>query len=301
MLNEFLNFRMIFLSIIIEALPFILVGVIISALIENFVSEDFIRRILPKNKLLGLLPASLVGLMFPVCECGVVPITGRLVQKGLPLPVAVSFMLASPVINPVVAASTAAAFNGSWQVAAYRLGLAFIVTVLVSLGIGLMFSDSQCKNSISAFAHDETAGTIAYKPHKFISTLKDSANEFFDMGKYLIAGSFLSALAQTFISYSSIASIGQDAFSSIAAMMAFAFGISVCSTSDAFIAASFSGTFTFGSLLAFMILGPMVDLKNSAMLLKAFTPRFVFTLITLTLVLCGTVSYIVNLMLLEVL
>lgn len=299
LIHNFLNFRVIFLSIIIEALPFMLIGVILSAFIENYVSEDVVRRLLPKNKLLGIIPASLSGLIFPVCECGIVPIAGRLVQKGFPLPSAVAFMLAAPVINPVVALSTAAAFNGSWTIAGLRLGLAFLVTILASVSIGFLFTESECRHN--QFPPATPPGAGPHNGHRFLNTCKDSVNEFFDMGKYLLAGSFLSALAQTFISYDSISGIGQQPFVSVVAMMLFAFGISVCSTSDAFIASSFAGSFSPGSLLAFMVIGPMIDLKNSAMLFRAFTARFVFTLMAISMLLCGLLTYMVNILLAEVL
>jgi hypothetical protein len=297
------NFRMIFLGIVIEALPFILIGVFVSALINNFVSEDFIRRLLPKNKLAGIVSACFVGILFPICECGIVPITGRLIKKGLPVPTAIALMLAAPVINPVVAFSTASAFNGSWIIAGLRLSLAFIITILISLVIGRLFSN---KHIATRATHSDTVDTIVEKDSeekisiasKLSNTLVDSCNEFFDMGKYLLTGALLSTFVQTFVPYNSISSIGQDPLSSVIAMMAFAFGLSVCSTSDAFIASSFASTFTFGSILSFMVLGPMLDMKNMIMFFKVFSTRLIVTLVVLAVFFCGVTGIVMNYLLL---
>jgi len=296
------NFRMIFLGIVIEALPFILIGVFVSAVINNFVSEDFIRRLLPKNKLAGIIAACFVGVFFPICECGIVPITGRLIKKGLPVPTAIALMLAAPVINPVVAFSTASAFNGSWIIAGMRLSLAFVITILISLVIGRLFSNKH----IAMTKQSDTADLIAETDNeeditiarKLSNTLVDSCNEFFDMGKYLLTGALLSTFVQTFVPYNSISSIGQDPLSSVIAMMAFAFGLSVCSTSDAFIASSFASTFTFGSILSFMVLGPMLDMKNMIMFFKVFSPRLIVTLVVLAVFFCGVTGIVMNYLLL---
>lgn len=300
-LSTLLSFRMVFLGILIEALPFMLIGVLISALIQNYISENTLKRMLPQNSLFGIVPASLLGILFPICECGVVPITGRLIKKGLPLPVATAFMLSAPIINPVVAFSTAAAFNDSWGIAGLRLGLAFAVTVIASIGIAIFFKSTSIAASSAGARLDEHACSSMHSSNKITSVLRDSCSEFFDMGKYLIIGAFLSALAQTLIPYSYMESLSQNAVASIGSMMIFAFGISVCSTSDAFIAASFAGSFSLGSLLAFMVLGPMIDLKNSIMFLHVFPIRFIVFLIITAVVLCGLGAYLTDLFLLEVL
>ncbi len=96
------DFASIFLSIIFEGIPFILIGALASSIIQIFVSEETIARIIPKNKFVGVFIASLVGLVFPVCECAIVPITRRLLKKGVPLSIAITFMLSVPIMNPVV-------------------------------------------------------------------------------------------------------------------------------------------------------------------------------------------------------
>ncbi len=281
--SGFLNFKTIFLSIIIEAIPFILIGVFVSALLQNFVSEEQIKRFLPGNKYLKILLACLVGIIFPVCECGIVPVARRLVSKGVPLYSAVTFMLAAPIINPVVASSTAVAFSANPKMVCYRLGLAFFVSLAAGLLVSYFFDSGELRGTMpysncdcgGSHDHNHLCNTFA---GKLVSTLRNACDEFFEMGKYLILGACLAAFVQTTLTRDVLLDIGQGLWSSIAAMMAFAFGISVCSSADAFIAASFASNFTTGSLLAFMVFGPMIDVKNVLMMLNVFKPRFVVML-----------------------
>jgi len=299
--SGFLNFKTIFLSIVIEALPFILIGVLVSALLQNFVSEEQIQRLLPKNKILKILLACLAGIIFPVCECGIVPVARRLVSKGVPLYSAVTFMLAAPIINPVVASSTAVAFSASPKMVWYRLGLAFFVSFAAGLIVSFLFEGNELRGTIAqsrcdcgcVHDHYHSRNTFA---NKLSSTMRNACDEFFEMGKYLILGACLAAFVQTTLSRDVLLNIGQGLWSSIAAMMAFAFGISVCSSADAFIAASFSSHFTTGSLLAFMVFGPMIDVKNVLMMLNVFKLRLVVMLIAIVGLLVLYSAYLFNFM-----
>jgi uncharacterized membrane protein YraQ (UPF0718 family) len=115
--STFFNVNTIFLSIILEAIPFILLGVFVSAIIQSFVSENVIRRVLPRNAYLALIPAALLGIIFPICECAIVPVVRRLIKKGMPSHVGVVFMLSAPILNPVVYASTYFAFKSTPYIA----------------------------------------------------------------------------------------------------------------------------------------------------------------------------------------
>ncbi len=200
--SGFLNFKSIFLSIIIEAIPFILIGVFVSALLQNFVSEEQIKRFLPGSKYSKILLASLMGIIFPVCECGIVPVARRLVSKGVPLYSAVTFMLAAPIINPVVASSTAVAFSANPKMVCYRLGLAFFVSLAAGLLVSYIFDSGELKGTIPhsncdcgcSHDHNHLSSTFA---GKLISTLRNACDEFFEMGKYLILGACLAAFVQT--------------------------------------------------------------------------------------------------------
>jgi uncharacterized protein len=299
--NNVINFKIILLSIVLEALPFVLLSVIVSAFLHNFVSDDFIRRIIPKSKLLSIVPAAFLGILFPVCDCGMVPIVRRLVMKGVPLHAAVSFMLAAPIINPVVAAATMFAFKTNINMVFFRLGTAFFLACFSGWLISIFFKGNELKSATHAHHHgcgddhddDFPSARLSFSD-KLLRTVYDASNEFFEMGKYLIMGAIMGALAQILIPRALLLAVGQHSVLSIGVMMLFAFVISVCSAADAFIAASFVTSFSPGSLVAFMVFGPMIDLKNILMLSHSFRRRFVLCLVVVVSFSCAAVACLIN-------
>lgn len=284
--SSFLQLNSIFISILIEAIPFILIGVILSGIIQMFVSEEMIARIMPKNRFLAVLFGALAGVLFPACECGIIPITRRLLLKGVPLHAGVAFMLTAPIINPIVLFSTYIAFGNRWSVVFYRGGLALAVSLIIGVILSYQFKDNQLLKPDEP-GHHHHHGTLL---QKLGGTLRHAIDEFFSVGKYLIIGAFIAAAMQTYVKTSTLLAIGQNDVSSSLVMMGLAFVLSLCSEVDAFIASSFSSTFSLGSLIAFLIFGAMVDIKNLLMMLAAFKKRFVFLLITyiVVIVLAGS-------------
>lgn len=275
--SSFLQLNSIFISILIEAIPFILIGVILSGIIQMFVSEEMIARIMPKNRFLAVLFGALAGVLFPACECGIIPITRRLLLKGVPLHAGVAFMLTAPIINPIVLFSTYIAFGNRWSVVFYRGGLALAVSLIIGVILSYQFKDNQLLKPDEPGHHHHHHGTLL---QKLGGTLRHAIDEFFSVGKYLIIGAFIAAAMQTYVKTSTLLAIGQNDVSSSLVMMGLAFVLSLCSEVDAFIASSFSSTFSLGSLIAFLVFGAMVDIKNLLMMLAAFKKRFVFLLIT---------------------
>lgn len=303
--DNVINFKIILLSIVLEALPFVLLSVIVSAFLHNFISDDFIRRIIPKSKLLSIVPAAFLGVLFPVCDCGMVPIVRRLVRKGVPLHAAISFMLAAPIINPVVAAATAFAFKTNINMVVFRLGTAFLVACFSGWLVSIFFKGDELKGESHTHRHgcgcgcgdhhgDDYPPTRLSFSDKLLRTIYDASNEFFEMGKYLIMGAIMGALAQIVIPRALLLAIGQNPILSVGVMILFAFVISVCSAADAFIAASFAASFSPGSLVAFMVFGPMIDLKNLLMLLHSFRVRFVLCVVAAVLFTCTVSAYLIN-------
>ncbi|MDO7348286.1 permease [Bacillus stercoris] len=284
--SSFLQLNSIFISILIEAIPFILIGVILSGIIQMFVSEEMIARIMPKNRFLAVLFGALAGVLFPACECGIIPITRRLLLKGVPLHAGVAFMLTAPIINPIVLFSTFIAFGNRWSVVFYRGGLALTVSLIIGVILSYQFKDNQLLKPDEP-GHHHHHGTLL---QKLGGTLRHAIDEFFSVGKYLIIGAFIAAAMQTYVKTSTLLAIGQNDVSSSLVMMGLAFVLSLCSEVDAFIASSFSSTFSLGSLIAFLVFGAMVDIKNLLMMLAAFKKRFVFLLITyiVVIVLAGS-------------
>jgi uncharacterized membrane protein YraQ (UPF0718 family) len=314
--SEMQSFKTLFLSIILEALPFVLLGVLVSALLQQFVSEQTIKRLIPKNPVLGVLFACLLGLVFPLCECGMIPVIRRLMRKGMPLYIAVVFILAGPIVNPVVYASTFMAFRSRPEIAYSRIGVALAAAAVIGLIIYRFINPNQLRqpaplithqispshNHASAkpahkhahhhdhghhhdgHHHQHDAHSHSHGGSKVLAIFGHASDEFFEMGKYLIFGACVTALIQTFVARESLVSIGQNAMTSHLFMMGLAYVLSLCSTSDAFVASSFTTTFSAGSLVTFLVFGPMLDIKGTLMLLSAFRTRFVLTLIPITIV-----------------
>jgi uncharacterized membrane protein YraQ (UPF0718 family) len=293
--KEWLNVNTIFLSIVIEAIPFILLGVFVSSLIQIFVSEETIKKYIPKNAIVAVLPAALLGAIFPVCECAIVPVVRRLIKKGMPLHVAFVFLACAPILNPVVAASTYFAFKSNTSILIGRMGLAFVLSMAIGLVLYIFFKNSnQLKvTSEELVGKQQTSTTQMLNVNRWKATLYHASDEFFDMGKYLIIGALIASLFQTFLDRNVLLSMGSNEFTSPLVMMGFAFILSLCSEADAFVAASFGSTFTPGALLAFLVYGPMLDLKNTVMLFAYFRLKFVigFILVTTAVVYIGVIIY----------
>ncbi|MDF2936655.1 MAG: permease [Paenibacillaceae bacterium] len=267
-------FSNIFLGIILDALPFMLMGVILSSILHLAVPEHVIRRMIPKNPVLGILFACSLGLLFPVCECGMVPIVRRLMNKGMPVYMAAVFLLAGPVLNPVAFASTLMAFGPLHEMAYARMGLAFAAASLTGLCLYRFAVRPPLRHSLAG-----QRGEHVHTHRSFLEgILRHGSDEFFEMGKFLILGAGATALVQTLVSPGSLSAIGQGGISSHLFMAGLAYALSLCSSSDAFVAASFLPAFSKSSLLTFLVLGPMVDFKGTLMLLSVFKIRFVLIL-----------------------
>lgn len=291
-----------FLGIFIEATPFLLLGTLASGLIEAFVSKDDIARVVPKNIVLSTIMGGMMGFMFPVCECGVVPVVRRLYKKGLPMSTGIAFLLAAPVMNPVVLASTYAAF-GAGPILYGR----FILTALVAISVGLIFAVQNPPQRIlrpqilfvPITGGSEAAYPLTTQRMELIPGIKKSLllarEEFFEMGRYLIFGSLLAAVMGTFALDKEIEVLASNPVNSVFVMQATAFVLSVCSTVDAFLALAFANTFTTGSILAFLVFGPMVDIKSTMMFLGVFKRRVVFYLIALPFLLTALLAIFINL------
>ncbi|REE81226.1 hypothetical protein A8990_11960 [Paenibacillus taihuensis] len=292
----FLQLNTIFLSMIMEAIPFILLGVIVSGLIQTFLSERWISRLLPQNRYLASLLGCGVGLFFPACECGIVPITRRLIRKGVPLHAGIAFMLTGPIINPVVLFATYIAFGNDWRMVLIRGGSAVVVAYVTAIVISYLYPKLPMRLHEAAVmetaAGDAGSAAAAHSGHahraereplhrRLYDVMLHAIEEFFSVGKYLVLGAFIAASMQTFIPTSSLMHMGNNPVTASLVMIGLAFVMSLCSEADAFIASSFRSTFSVGALSAFLVFGPMIDIKNTLMLLGVFKGRFVIVLIAL--------------------
>jgi uncharacterized membrane protein YraQ (UPF0718 family) len=292
------DFATVFLGIFIEAAPFLLFGTLASGIVEVFIAKDTFTRLVPKQRVFGALVGGVMGMCFPVCECGVVPLTRRMLRKGMPLQAGIAFMLATPVLNPIVIASTATAF-GFGKVLALRMGL----SLLFAIGVGLVFS-AEGSPWIILRPAPWIMGEEALDQHhelekrplfdRWRQVFLISLDEFFEMGRYLVLGAVLAAGMQTFIPQSMLLAVGKGPLVSVIVMDATAVLLSICSTVDAFVALSFVGTFSPGSILAFLVFGPMVDIKSVLMYWRVFRPRPLLYLVLLPLMMSLLAGLLIN-------
>lgn len=289
----------IFLSVIIQALPFILLGVFGSAFIQRFVSVELVEEILSRtSKLPGILIAIGTGFFFPVCDCGVFPIVRRLLAKQVPPYMAIAFLITAPLINPLTIWATATAFGGDLTVILSRIWMAILIGVLVSLAVSKTFPTMEHLFHQRALRELETSASKAEPPthncgyHEHSSSwssgiteiIDHACIEFVEVVKYLTVGALLAATIQTFILKQSLMLITSNPAFSVLVMMLLALTLSLCAEADAFVARSLTFHFPLGSVMAFMVFGQMIDLKNTFLILKSFKLKaflFIFGLCAL--------------------
>lgn len=320
---------LIFASIVLEAVPFMLIGALVGGLLETFVSRERITSILPKKRWQTILLAAGLGLIFPICECAVVPVVRRLARKGLPMAAAVAYLLGGPIVNPIVAASTAVAYKLDWTVMAGRLLMGYGIAVVIGLLMDRIFAKQnilhesvmegtgqvaesavetcgcghahhgadaiQANHSENCGDHDLVADCGCGHAHhhaptdarfidKLLAALHHAADDFLGVGHYLIIGAFIAALAQTYIDRNIFIQLAGMPVVSILLMMILAILLNLCSEADAFIASSFRSVMPMSAQMAFMLIGPMFDLKLLLMYQTLFKKRAIVVLASLIFV-----------------
>lgn len=298
----------VFVSIVLEAIPIMLVGALIGGLIEAFVSRERLTAMLPRKGWRTVCVAAAAGILFPVCECAVVPVVRRLMGKGLPFSAAIAYLLGGPIVNPVVAASTAMAYAFDWRVAALRLVLGYVIAVIIGLVMGrivdatrpniLGIMDTTMAQGCGGGCGCGCAHTMG--PDDWLgkvgSAFCHAMDDFLAVGHYLVIGAFVAALAQTYIARSAFLTITGAPFLAVGLMMAMAVLLNLCSEADAFIAASLQGLVPLSAQMAFMLTGPMFDLKLLLMYQEIFHRRVIaiLTILILSVVFgaCACIAWI---------
>lgn len=290
----FSNFVVVFSSLLLQAIPLVMMGAFVAALIGTFVPDSAFTRIGKLPEPLQIPAAGLAGFAFPVCECGSVPVARRLVDRGLIPSAAVTFMLAAPILNPIVVVSTAIAYRGRdilWPMVFGRVGLGLVAAMIVGWVVGERdragFLRARrdhdhdhghscgCDAEASCGCADDGShhGT-ASRTTRFFNYF---AGDFMFMGRFLILGTAVAAALQTLLPQSVLGSVANTPIVSLIVMMALAFALSLCSESDAFVAASFV-QFGPGPQLAFLVFGPMLDAKLAFLYNATFSKGFLRTL-----------------------
>jgi uncharacterized membrane protein YraQ (UPF0718 family) len=289
-----------FVSIVLEALPFVMLGSLIGGLIEVFLSRERLAALVPRGRTVAVFAAAALGLLIPVCECAIIPVTRRLVRKGIPFSVAVAYLIAGPIVNPLVAASTAVAYSGTedptWLIVAARLLCGYAVAVFIALLTEELFPGHKALRPDWQQSADDTACTCDHdhtegcthadgRPRSWagrvVHAFEHGADDFLQVSQFLIIGAFVAALSQSFIARQTFVDLADSPAITIVLMMAMAVVLNLCSEADAFVAASFRGSLPLSAQMAFLVLGPMLDLKLIAMYLSFVRKRALLVMIVL--------------------
>jgi hypothetical protein len=285
------TFVLIFTSIVVEALPFILLGALVSAVIEVYVPDRWFTTIARLPAPLQMPAAALGGVLMPVCECGSVPVARRLVTRGLHPGAGVAFMLASPILNPVVLASTLLAYSGRGAGLQMVLGRAGLGLVLALVGGWALGGHSGAELLRRRPEEDAVVGHAAPTARR-TALVEHLAGDFFFMGRFIVIGAALAAALQTVIPQSLVSGVATTPVVGSLALMGLAFVLSLCSEADAFVAVSFVG-FPLGAQLAFLVFGPVVDAKLTLLYGATFRRRFAARLavVAVPVVLAGSLWF----------
>ncbi|HEN8025211.1 TPA: permease [Streptococcus agalactiae] len=278
--DSVLQWFAIFISIIIEALPFVLLGTILSGIIEVFITPDIVNKFLPKNKFLRVLFGTFVGFVFPSCECGIIPIINRFLEKKVPSYTAVPFLATAPIINPIVLFATYSAFGNSIRFLILRFVGATIVAIALGVMLAFLVDDNILKEDAKTTHFHDYSDKKWYQ--KIFLALAHAIDEFFDTGRYLVFGTLIASAMQIYLPTRVLTTIGHSPITAILVMMLLAFILSLCSEADAFIGASLLSTFGIAPVMAFLLIGPMIDIKNLMMMVNSFKTRFIVQFISVS-------------------
>jgi uncharacterized membrane protein YraQ (UPF0718 family) len=281
------DFVTLSISVVVESLPFVFLGIVLSIVVQIWLPEGLLLRRLPRSPVARRLVLSLLGMLLPVCECGNVPLARGLIAKGLTVAESMTFLFAAPILNPITIITTQQAFGWNNGILVSRVLGGFLIANLVgwiysrhprpealltprfqlacALGDNHSDSNGKVRRSVALFSQE----TSAMLPALFV-------------------GAGMAGLIQVAVSRQVLVTLGSNPVWSVLALMLLAFVVAICSNVDAFFILSFGATFLPGAIVSFLVFGPMIDVKMLALLRTTFTAK---TLVQLTLVigLCSAV------------
>lgn len=305
-------------GLLLQAVPFTLIGVLVSAAVETWVTEDFIEKHAPKSIANGFLAAILAGVCVPVCDCVVVPTFSRLVARKLPLPCAVTFLCVVPVVNPVSIWATWYAFADVPAVAVTRVALGVGVALLVGVSFVIFPVKSQVlrQNVLEKVRADcvdcaacadfnklQSGNSLYKNSSSFKSDIKNSLktyahhiySDFMRLMPIILFGTIVASIIRVWLGADPASKVNTTTvFVAVPAMMLIAYASSLCSSSDAVIARSLASSLPMSSVIVFLLFGPMLDIKNTLMLVEDCKTGFVLRLIATIVVFCLFAALIVH-------
>lgn len=281
------------LSVLIESLPFVLLGVLLSIIVQVWVPAGAIERWMPRRAWARRAVLSLLGMLIPVCECGNLPFARGLMMRGFSVPETLTFLIAAPIVNPIVIITTHQAFGFDDGILIARLVGGYLIANL----IGWLYSRHPDPDGLVTerflaaceVAADETGGKGRRSLAQFVVELRA-------VMPALVLGSAIAGAVQVLVPRDALLAIGSNPALSIVAMMLLAIIVAICSNVDAFFALSFASTFTPGSLVAFLLVGPLVDVKMLALMRTTFRTRVLVVLVVVVVLAAAAIGAVVNLL-----
>ncbi len=281
------------ISVLIESLPFVVLGVVLSIVVQVWVAPGAIERWMPRRAWARRAVLSLFGMVIPVCECGNVPFARGLIMRGFTVPETLTFLIAAPIVNPIVIITTHQAFGWSDGILIARLVGGYLIANL----IGWLYSRHPDPDALLTERFLETCEFVTQESGaRGRRSLAQFIVELRSVMPALVIGSAVAGAVQVLIPRDALLAIGSNPALSIVAMMMLAMVVSICSNVDAFFALSFASTFTPGSIVAFLLVGPLVDVKMLALLRTTFRTPVLVGMVVVVVLSAFALATVVNLL-----
>jgi uncharacterized membrane protein YraQ (UPF0718 family) len=281
-------------SVLIESLPFVILGILLSVVIQVWVPPTVIERMLPRRAWARRAVLSLLGMLIPVCECGNVPFARGLMMRGLSVPDTLTFLIAAPIVNPIVILTTHQAFGWDDGILVARLVGGYLIANL----IGWLYSRHPDPASLLTPSFRDACDAVAAESSetRAYRSVRQAVVELRAIMPALVIGSAIAGAVQVLIPRDVLLAIGSDPVLSIFAMTSLALVVAICSNVDAFFALSFASAFTPGSIVAFLIVGPLIDVKMLALMRTTFRTRVLIGIVAVVIPAAFVIGTAVNLL-----
>lgn len=289
----FQTWATIFFAIVVQSIPFLVLGIVLSGLISVLLSEKVVARAMPRRTALAVPVAGVAGIALPACECAVVPVANSLTRRGLPSAVALTFMLAAPAINPAVLVSTAVAFSGRVDMVSAR----FLASLLTAVAIGWIYVWAAARFPQLHLPDIRPTQRHAAEGSGWVRFAASAWHDFLPAAGFLVLGALVAASINVFVPLRWVEAVADQPVLAVVALTLFAFVIALCSEADAFVAASLTA-FSDTAKLVFLVVGPAMDIKLAAMEAGQFGARFARQFVPLVLLVAAGSACLVGAVLL---
>ncbi|QJU07101.1 permease [Candidatus Saccharibacteria bacterium oral taxon 955] len=283
------DFITLTLGVIIEALPFVMLGLFFSIIVRLWLPHDWLIKYLPKQPFLRRALISLLGVFMPVCECGNVPLARGLLAKGLTPAESLTFLLAAPILNPVTIITTQQAFSDDNTVLIARILGGFLIANLIGWIYSSTRQDAMLRPEFIAICKEKKDNS-----NRLVDALHFFKHEARSMMPALVIGAMVAGLIQVVVPRETILLLGNSPAWSVLVMAVLAFVVSICSSVDAFFALAFRGSFTSGSLVSFLTFGPMIDVKMLSLMRTTYRRNILLQVSVLVFLMSILIGLVVN-------